>query len=333
MRARTEPPQAAATDEEKSAAKATTLKSALDPFRNLSGRGLLEIRDPFPLSVLHLQLPINNLELIEESDGKFEVNVSWANTFAVSDTVVVDAETYRLELSGWYAVRSDFYIGAGIPILARGGGILDPLVAGFHKAFNLTPGGRDQRPNNDFEISIQDGNQKRTLDSGVGVGDFFLKGHWNVTSGDACLPAVSLDGLVSLPTSTAGFGSSGVDLGIALASYKTLLNFCHLYAVLGLTYLTDPKTEGLSYQKVGNQGVVGIEFSFTKRFSLVLQAMSFSPLLEHPSPLDKVRNYLAGGVKWEFAEGCELELSILENISPFTNSADVAFNAGFAFHF
>src|SRR5213594_697258 len=134
--AATEPPQAAATDEEKSAAKATTLKSALDPFRNLSGRGLLEIRDPFPLSVLHLQLPINNLELMEESDGKFEVNVSWANTFAVSDTVVVDAETYRLELSGWYAVRSDFYIGAGIPILARGGGILDPLVAGFHKAFN-----------------------------------------------------------------------------------------------------------------------------------------------------------------------------------------------------
>lgn len=327
------PAQALVPGEEESAAESPAPGSALDPSGNLSGRGLLEIRDPFPLAVLHLQLPINTLERIEESQGKFEVNFSWANTFVLNDTLLVDAETYRLELSGWYALRNDFYIGAGIPILARGGGILDPLVKGFHGAFNLTSGGRESRPTNGYEITIQDGGDRRSLDSGTGLGDFALKSHWNVNPGDAWLPAVSLDGILSLPTSMAGFGSSGLDLGISLSLYKKVLRSCHLYAVLGLTYLTDPKTQGLTYQKVGNQGVAGIEFSLTRSFSLFFQAMSFSPLLEHPPLLNKVRNYVAAGFKWEFADGCELELSLLENLSPFTNSADIAFNAGFAFHF
>ncbi|MBI4585007.1 MAG: DUF3187 family protein [Planctomycetes bacterium] len=303
-----------------------------DLARNLTGRGLLSFQDPFPLSVLHLENPVDTLLVLKEGDGRFDANIGLANSFVLEKNVVVDAETYRLTLGGWYALRNDFYIGADLPIHTRGGGVLDGLVIGFHDLFGLSQGGRTSRPRNDFDVTVteKDG-RKVKLSSGVGLGDLTLKAHWNINSGDAFLPTVAVDALGGLPTSTPGFGTDGLDLGLALSLYKTVLKRVHLYTVLGITYLTDPTTEGFSYAKVGNQGVAGIEVAVTKDFSLIFQGMTFSKLLNSPFPLDQVRNYLAGGFKWEVERHCEIELSLIENLLPFNSSADIAFNIALTF--
>ena len=59
--------------------------------------------------------------------------------------------------------------------------------------------------------------------------------------------------------------------------------------------------------------------------------MSYSALLREPSPLDKHRNYIAGGIKWEFVEGYTFEFSVIENLAPFENSSDISFSLGFDF--
>ena len=299
---------------------------------NLSGRGLFQLLDPFPLAQLHLQLPVNTLRVMKEGDGRFEFNLNWANNYALEDDFVIDAETYSLDLGGWYALRSDFYLGASISVLARDSGVLDGFIDGFHDAFGLSGGRRSQRSNNSYliEVTDDDGNTHK-LDRGVGLGDLVLKSHWNVNLGDQWLPAVALEAFTTLPTSTNGFGSSGVDLGLSVSFYKTLYEDFHLYAVFGGTLLTSSKTEGIKYDKSVLQATIGAEYAVLEDLSLVVQHMSYSALLREPSPLDKHRNYIAAGLKWEFTSGYTFEFSVVENLSPFENSADLAFSLGFQF--
>lgn len=301
---------------------------------NLSGRGLFNLLDPFPLAVLHLQLPVNTLRILEEDQGRFEVNFHWANNYVLEDNVTIDAETYTLELGGWYALRSDFYVGASISLLARDGGVLDGFVDGFHDTFGLSDADRSKRSNNAYEISIiDDQGETRSLDRGIGAGDFVLRTHWNVSPGDKWFPAVAIEAFMTLPTSTNGFGSSAPDLGMTVSFYKTIYEDLHLYAVLGGTLITNTRVEGIKYRKSVLQATVGIEYVLLDDLSIIAQHMSYSGLLDNPSPLDKHRNYIAGGIKWEFVEGYTLEFSVVENLHPFENSSDIAFNLGFQFTF
>ena len=261
---------------------------------NLSGRGPLDLLDPFPLAQLHLQLPVNTLRVLKEGDGRFEWNVRWANNFVLEDDVIVDAETYSLDLGGWYAIRSDFYVGASISVLARESGVLDGFIDGFHDAFGLGDGRRDRRPKDSYLIAVTDDNgTTQNLDRGIGLGDLVLKAHWNVNLGDRWMPAVALEAFVSLPTSTRGFGSSGVDLGMSVSFYKTVYEDFHIYAVLGGSLFTNSRTEGLKYEKSVLQATLGAEYALLEDLSLVVQHMNYSALLQEPSPLDKRRNYIA----------------------------------------
>ncbi len=299
---------------------------------NLSGRGLFHLLDPFPLAQLHLQLPVNTLRVLKEGDGRFEWNANWANSFVLEDNVTIDAETYSLDLGGWYAIRSDFYLGASISVIARDSGVLDGFIDGFHDAFGLSDGRRSKRSNNSYLIAItdDDGNTQN-LDRGVGLGDLVLKTHWNVNPGDRWMPAVALEAFATLPTSTNGFGSSGFDFGMSVSFYKTMYEDFHLYTVLGGTLLTNSQTEGIKYEKSVLQATLGAEYAVLEDLSLVIQYMSYSALLREPSPLDKHRNYIATGLKWEFTQGYTFEFSIVENLSPFENSSDLTFSLGFHF--
>lgn len=310
------------------------LREFFFPDGNLEGRGLLNLRDPFPLALLHLQLPVNTLQVLDEGESEIQLNFHWGNSFAVDDTFEVDTETYQVELSGWYAVKADFYLGAGLGLHARDSGVLDPLVDSFHDVFRLGSGDRETRPRNAHEISVVDDDGSRhSLERGVGIGDLVLKAHWLLNRGGHFFPAVAVEGFVSLPTSTSGFGSNGVDTGILLSYYKRVLDRVFLYGMLGGTYTTSPQVEGFRFEKVGYQATGGLEIAVIDDLSLLFQAMVYSPLLASPDPLDDGRNYLAGGLKWEFVSDCQLELSFIENLAPFRNSADLAFVAGFDFAF
>lgn len=302
------------------------------PPENLSGRGLFNFKDPSAFALLHLQLPVDTLEYIQEGRGKVDLGFHWANNFVLGDTFVIDAETYIATVGGWYALHREFYIGAEIPVLARGSGILDPLIDEVHETFHFGDGQRSERGTNDYNISIQQpGGETARLDQGFGLGDIVLKTHWNLNDGGKWFPAVSLQGLMSLPTSTKGFGSSGMDVGLAVSFYKTFWKRFHLYAVLGGTYLTDSKTEGIRYERETNQAVVGAEVRVGSEVSIIVQYMSFSPLLRSPTPLNRTRNYVTGGIKWEFMPGSALELGVVENLYPFTSSSDIALSAGLSF--
>jgi len=269
---------------------------------NLSGRGLLDFQDPFPVAALHLQLPAD------------------------------PPETGRFRLSAWHALHDKFYVGAAWALHLRGRGVTDGLIDGFHDLFSLNDGDRDQRPENDYDISVTDDNGNNSeVDRGVGSGDVVLRTHWNAFRGTRLFSAVSLATQFSLPTSNTGFGSEGIDLGLNLTLTKEIGRRLYVYGSVGGTLLSDRTTEGLHYRKENYQFVAGVEVPVDPDVSLIFQGMILSPLLDSPRVLSQQRRYLLLGFRWMFAPGIELELSMIENLDPFKTTADFGFNAGFNF--
>jgi hypothetical protein len=302
---------------------------------NLDGRGLVKFKDLFPFALLHLQLPVDTLQRFEKGTGELSLDYGWGNSFANREgEYTVDAESFLIELSAWYALTDRVSVGATLPYIFRDAGVLDPVVEGFHDVFGLSNDERREASTNDYEVTVVDEKGRtRTLDRGLGLGDLVLKGHWNVHAGTLYIPAVALEGLVGVPTSLKGFGGAGVDFGAVISLHKTIGEGLHLHLSGGGTYYTDRRTEGLRFEKLGWQVAGGVEYEITETISLALQGTVISAQLEFPSPLNRSRSYLGGGLKWDFATNWELEVNVMENLVPQKNSADIVFGAGLSFRF
>ena len=299
---------------------------------NLAGRGLVDFVDVFPLSLFHMQLPIDTTEVIDRGDVKLSLDFSWGNSLAVQDTdavFVVDAETYLLRLGAWYAVHDSVYLGVDLPYVFRGGGVLDPVVEGFHDVFGISNDERERRSTNSYDITIIDEQgRERELEQGSGLAPLVLKGHWNAYAGGEWAPAIVFEGYVGVPTASKGFGSNGVDVGLAASFHKRFFENWYVHVGTGWVHYTDKRSSGLRYQSFGVQGSIGLEWAVTPNLSLAFEAMTLPAQLEFPRPLSERRNYLGGGLKWEFAPDWELELSVIENLGPQRNSSDITLGAG-----
>jgi hypothetical protein len=301
-------------------------------FRDLEGRGLLDFRGTFPLASLHLQLPAATPPGLTRGETSGLVQFDWANTAAPGRDFLVDAETYTLRLGFWHALRSRLYLGVETTIEGRDGGILDAFIDGFHDAFGISVSEREDLPTDAYDIVVNGGGGAAELDRGFGLGNTTLKAHWIFSEGRDWWPTLSLQPLVSLPTSTSGFGGRGVDLGIALAAQKKVYDHLYLYTVGGATYLIDPTTEGLRYEELNYQVSAGFEVVlWWDSVSLIGQYAYYSPLLKNTDLLDRARSYVGGAIKHRIHPRVNVIWGFMENLPPLDNSSDVTFTMGCEF--
>lgn len=299
---------------------------------NLHGRGLLDFQDGFPLALLHLQMPLSTPGLIEEGKTRVEVDFFWSNTTGVESTYTVDAETYELAFGLWRPLRADFYVGADLSVVSRGSGVLDGPIGDFHDLFGFGDGDTGRISKNSYNIFIVDDvGRRHELHQGVGLSDLNLKALWVINEGDRWLPAISSQVFTALPSSTTGFGTDGLDLGITLTASKQLFEFFYLHFAVSGTYLTDPTVEGIRFRQVNYAAAVGGEIVVLRSLSLIVQAMRYSQLLDNTPKLDDPRRYIAAGFKWALNDVTVFEFSAIENFETFENSSDIVFVLGVAF--
>ena len=301
---------------------------------NLDGRGLLDFQDSFPLALLHLQMPLSTPGTIEPGKTRGAVDFFWGSSTGVDRTRIyaVDAETYKLSFGAWHALRSDVYVGAELSVMARGRGILDPVITDFHQITGAGAGDTARVSPNSYDVFVTDNRGRRhELDQGFGLGDLNLKALWIINEGDRWLPSVSSQIFLALPTSSTGFGTDGLDLGIALTASKQILEFFYLHFTLAGTYLTDPEVEGAEFRQTNFAAAVGGEIVVLRSLSLIIQAMRYSPLLDDTPKLDDARKYIAGGFKWALNDTVVFEFTAIENFDNFENSSDIVFVLGVEF--
>ncbi|MCO5169358.1 MAG: DUF3187 family protein [Planctomycetes bacterium] len=315
------------------------------------GRGPLEVRDPFILSLSRLSPWARSPAISPHLGGEVGVRGVWANSYAFADDrYVLDAEVRQLwayaRVGGWDRVE----LGLHLPYEWRGGGVMDGFIEGFHSAFGLPDMDRDRRPRDRFLVTgVQRDGSVFSLDHpGYGFSDLIVEPRVLLYQGDALLPAASLTARLRLPTGRRKFQlSDGVDASIALDLSKRLGTLPLVaYATLAYTYHAHAHVGGLRLARHRFLASIGLEWEITPLVSLVVHTWLETPnvrgLYDDPPPpgagpaklsFGNYVSYVAVGFRAEPLPGLLVDLGILENILDPETTADFGVLANVAYRF
>lgn len=133
------------------------------------------------------------------------------------EEVVLDGESYVLELALRYGLGSKVELGVDLPLVAHADGVLDNLIEGWHDLVGLSNHEREGPPNElRFFYQRNDVTELDFDDAGAGLGDVRLTAAYSLAEGDG--RALAIRAQAELPTGDASElrGNGAVDLSLAL---------------------------------------------------------------------------------------------------------------------
>jgi hypothetical protein len=215
----------------------------------------------------------------------FEVANHFRFSLRGSDRLVLDGETLRTTVAITHGFEGGWSVGAELPYYRIGGGVLDDVIDGWHSAFGLPDGGRDNRPEGALLFELGDGNGQflgfTAPQSGIGDvqlkaarrfgadGGFVVQGALKLATGDA-------DSLM---------GSGSADFGLTLLRSRDLPDRrrpAGYYWGVGVLLLGEPDRVRFAAEDVGYTAIVGGSWQPWPKFGLKAQLDFHSALFNTP---------------------------------------------------
>ncbi|NUQ01959.1 MAG: DUF3187 family protein [Armatimonadetes bacterium] len=151
---------------------------ALDPV--LPAKGTLDLRlghyNTQTVSTNTYFTPAGQALLLNTAQGRPQTPLAAASLAATARTrpdqtyLFADTETTRLDLTWLQPLAPGWGVQVEVPFLGHHGGVFDPVIEGFHGAFNFPTLGRNDAPHNRTQLFVARGDDSRFYD-----GPF---GHW-----------------------------------------------------------------------------------------------------------------------------------------------------------
>lgn len=238
-----------------------------------------------------------------------------------------DGETTRLDIVYYHPFDSRWAVEVELPLLGHWGGWFDPLIEGFHAAFNFPDLYRGLTPDQRVQLFAARGGQALVFDGPLepGLGDLVLRGLHAPVPERSDQPAVALSASLKLPTGAASRlqGSGRFDFGLGWHVAKSLGDV-RLYLSSGYTW--HGGWRGLT--AVPLRPTVDLHLGTEIRFSRDWSANLMFSRLEHalapadPASFGKPALQIAGGFRWQPATLPEMSFWFFENLNEDQNSYD-----------
>ena len=314
-------------------------------------------RDQFPVRMLFLGLRPESGHLLPRRSIQWAVQFDYANTYAstfpVGDTLIaddyyraapadeyrlyVDTESLRLSVDLDWRVASRLQVGMTLPFLKHGGGFLDGVIEGFHGAFNLSNGGREWAPRNDYGVFVVRNRRFwiRSVEStAFRPGDLVLRMKTPLNLGRDGFD-LAFAGAVKLPTGNLETltGSGGWDLQAALfATWRPGWSKQDMVFHVNLAHsrLGKPtQGEGFPLRSITTL-VLAFEYRTTDRLAALLQTLvNIGPFPgSRLGPLNRTAIEATAGVRYALSESLSLDAGLTENLSQYQNTPDVGLHIG-----
>lgn len=216
--------------------------SEITPFRTYSQNPVVQI---FGLPAIgdSRTLPAGEKELALV----FDLANSYADNSSGSERIVLDGETYLLNLTGRFGLSERFEAGFEVPYIFQSGGFLDSFIQDYHSTFGFPNGGREQAPNGRLLFRYQrNGATVFQVDkANSGIGDIRLTSGLRLYESKSESPqAVALRASLKLPTGDSNQlrGSGGTDLALWLTGsrgFKTGYGLWEVFGGVGVLGMTD----------------------------------------------------------------------------------------------
>ncbi len=311
----------------------------LHPCSANVGYGPLSLRGQSALQIHHLSLTPSAPSTLHTEQWEAQVLTTWVNRWNISEgRFFIDNETLRLAAKLKYGMTERLQVGIEVPVLWRGGGIMDSMIDGFHKTFGLSRKRRDEFPENSFRVEFDQEDGSRFLldedDTGIGLQDIVVSSQATLTCGGTFWPSLAAGLSISLPTGREEklYGTTGFDLSLALLFAKRL-DHLYLYLNGGYTRFGTEDIGGVELKKDQWTLFSGLEYRLWKRTSLILQNLINSAVARDFFEFSEFTDEITWGIKSELSPGLVMEFSFIENIINFKNSPDFGLHFGMTYRF
>ena len=265
----------------------------------------------------------------------FDLANHYADDSAGNERIVLDGETYRLNLAGRLGIVNRLEIGFELPWLSQNGGFLDGFIENYHDTLGLPQGGRDQAPKGRLLFQYQRGGADAFLVDGSnsGIGDVRLTGGIQLYDSPGGQPrALALRASLKLPTGDSGDlrGSGSTDLALWLTAsrgWKTGSGLWELYGGAGILGMTDGDVLPEQQKNLVAFGSAGAGWRPLQWLTLKVQLDGHTAFYRDSDldELDSVSVQAVMGGTLHFSERTALDLGVAEDLVVKT-SPDVVFH-------
>ncbi|RMD76229.1 MAG: DUF3187 family protein [Lentisphaerae bacterium] len=310
----------------------------LDPYCNV-GRGHLFVRSLSPGLLLRPNVSMMRMPVGAAGRFQYASELDWGNVYNYQENAfVIDAEFLSWNQRFLWTLREGVEVGFALPVVYRMGGILDGLIEGFHRTMGLGNAHRDDRPRNDVLLEIQrDGDVAfRNTSTYLGLMDIPVFGSWLISTGDECLPAVSLHAGFSIPVGDedewTGLGKPLYGVGMLLS--KRLGTSDHILGLGGrITYADVKEVAGIALYSWNYNVMLVWEYEWDRDLTWVVEYLYYSPVAKDYYEFSDPIHEIQVGFKYQLYPKVELEFSLMENMFNFNNSTDFGFHLGLTWDF
>jgi hypothetical protein len=213
-------------------------------------------------------------------------------------------------------------VSARVPYIARFHGVMDPVIADWHKMFDLNNGLRDTYPGGMYRyvIATRDGFTYNDAGDTSGIGDIAL-GYkyplWNANNGKS---AAALRAGVKLPTgdSDKALGSGAMDFSIGSTYQRQLAPKWRAYANFDYVFIGNPDWD-VPHQDTP-VALVAVEYALKPGTTFLAQyRLHRNPLVFGSYEADKDAQELALGFHRDLGSGMVLSGGFNEDLNPETS--------------
>jgi len=285
--------------------------------------------------------PADNASVVPGGHLATQMGVAIASNFAVDnkgvEKITLDGETYRTNLALRYGIGKGFEVGVDVPYVVESGGFLDGATEGFHSAFGLGSGGRDQAPHDRllFAYTGRNGVERFNIThANGGFGDIRLSGAYQLHGGEpTSATSVALRTAIKLPTGDSdelhGSGSADFSLWLTAAhDFKFPSSHLTVYGALGGMALTTGDILPDQQRNMVGFGTVGMGWSPFDRLGLKVQFDAHTPFYKNSSltELSTCSVQTVWGFVIAFTRKTTLDVAFSEDIIVNTSSPDAGMN-------
>lgn len=317
--------QAELTAELKPEAPETEAEETEGQSGTLEFYGPLAVVNQHPPQTLFLAPVPETAEVLAAGESFLNFKVDWTNVMIRErDSGIIvdfDFETMRLT-ADYHRGMWGGEVSARVPYIARFHGLMDPIIADWHKMFDLNNGLRDTYPGGMYRyvIATRDGFTYNDAGDTSGFGDVALGYKYPLWNANDSRNAAALRAGIKLPTGDPdkALGSGALDFSIGGTYQRQLAPKWRAYANLDYIFIGNPEWE-VAHQDTP-VALVAVEYALKPGTTFLAQyRLHRNPLIFGSYEADKDAQELALGFHRDLGGGMVLSGGFNEDLNPETS--------------